>query len=57
MNSTVTSVMVRNGRAQGVVLADGGEISSRMVVSNINPKMLYLDLIGEENLPWLTRSG
>ena len=57
LNTPVTSVIVRNGRAKGVVLEDGREISSRMVVSNVNPRMLYLDLIGEQHLPWLTRTG
>ena len=38
-------------RAYGVRLADGSEISADLVVSDINAKTLYLDLIGEEYLP------
>ena len=53
----VDKVMVRDRRSEGVVLADGTEITSRVVVSNINAKALYLDKIGEEQLPWLARVG
>lgn len=53
----VEKVLVRNRRAEGVRLADGTEISSKLVISNINAMTLYLDLIGEEHLPWLARVG
>jgi phytoene desaturase len=53
----VEKVMVRNRRAEGVLLSDGTEITSDLVVSNINAKTLYLELIGEEHLPWLARFG
>lgn len=47
----VSKVEVYGGRASGVVLADGSEITADLVVSDINAKTLYLDLIGEEHLP------
>ena len=53
----VERVMVRNRRAEGVVLSDGTEITSDLVVSDINAKVLYLEMIGEEHLPWLARYG
>ncbi len=53
----VDKVMVRDRRSEGVVLSDGTEITSQVVVSNINAKALYLDKIGEEQLPWLARVG
>jgi phytoene desaturase len=53
----VKKVMVRDGRVQGVVLADGTEMTARAIVSNINAKTLYLDLIGEEHLHPLARYG
>jgi phytoene desaturase len=56
-NATVKKVLLNGKRACGVELADGTRISSRMVVSNINAKTLYLELVGEENLPvWAKRA-
>ncbi|MBN1262627.1 MAG: NAD(P)/FAD-dependent oxidoreductase [Anaerolineae bacterium] len=57
LNTLVKRVLVRDRRAMGVVLADGAEITADIVVSDVNAKMLYLDLIGEEHLPWLARVG
>ncbi|MGQ9537194.1 MAG: phytoene desaturase family protein [Actinomycetota bacterium] len=53
----VEEVMVRNREVEGVLLADGTEITARVVVSNVSAKTLYLDMIGEEHLPWLPRYG
>ena len=36
---------------EGVILKDGTKLRSRLVVSNINAKNLYLQMIGEEHLP------
>jgi phytoene dehydrogenase-like protein len=41
----VDHVIVDNGRATGIVLADGREIAARRVVANVNPKLLYLRMI------------
>jgi phytoene dehydrogenase-like protein len=41
----VAKVLVRSGRATGVVLTDGRELSARCVIANVNPKLLYRDLI------------
>ncbi len=57
LNTDVDKVMVRNRRAEGVRLKDGTEITSDIVVSNVNAKKLYLEMIGEEQLPWLARFG
>ncbi len=56
-NKQVEKVLVRNRRVEGVRLTDGTEITSDLVVSNVNAKKLYLDYIGEEHLPWLARYG
>ena len=41
----------------GVELADGTQIRSRLVVSNINAKTLYLEMIGRDNMPgWAARA-
>jgi phytoene dehydrogenase-like protein len=42
--------MVRDGRAAGVVLASGEEISARAVVSNADPKRTFLDLLDPSDL-------
>jgi phytoene dehydrogenase-like protein len=41
----VERVSVRDGRATGIVLADGEEIAAHRVVANVNPKLLYLSMI------------
>jgi len=57
METEVTKVIVENGKARGVQLKDGTKISSKVVVSNINAKLLYLKLVGEEHLPSRVRKG
>ncbi len=57
LNTKVTGVIVKNGKARGVELSDGTKLTSKLVVSNINAISLYLDLIGEEHLPRKVRKG
>lgn len=38
-------------RGDGVTLADGTAIAARTVVANVNPKLLYLQLMDEKSLP------
>lgn len=57
LNTLVTRILVRGGRAVGVVLADGTEITAREIVSNVNARLLCLDLIGAEHLPRLAVHG
>ena len=40
----------RGGRAVGVVLADGRELRADLIVSNVNPKLLYTRLVAPEHL-------
>ncbi len=52
----VTRVVVRAGRAVGVVTADGEGIAARRaVVADVAPDVLARDLVGEQHLPgdWL----
>ena len=46
----VERVLTRDGRAVGVALADGTELHARCVVANVNPRLLYLDLIDAADL-------
>jgi phytoene dehydrogenase-like protein len=50
IDAEVAQVMVKGGRAVGVALADGTEISASMVVSNVNPKLLYQRLVPQNAL-------
>jgi phytoene dehydrogenase-like protein len=46
----VVKVWVENGRVRGVELADGRVLEAGCVVSNVNPKLLFLHLIEESAL-------
>jgi phytoene dehydrogenase-like protein len=65
-NAKVKKIVAKNGRAVGVVLADGTELRAPVVVSCIHPKIAFLDLLQRHELPadfvwdierWKTRSG
>ena len=45
VGQAVERVIVGDGRATGIALADGREIAARRVVANVNPKLLYLQMI------------
>ena len=49
-DAEVVKLQVRDGRASGVILRDGREIAGRTVVANVNPKLLFLDLIEPEHV-------
>ena len=44
-------ILVRGGRAAGVALEDGTEITARTVLSGADPKRTFLGLLGKEELP------
>lgn len=46
----VERVLVRGGRAAGVVLADGTELAAGRVVAGVNPKLLYTRLFDPADL-------
>jgi phytoene dehydrogenase-like protein len=46
----VTRVLVHDGRAAGVALADGTELPARRVVAGVNPKLLYTRLFDPADL-------
>ncbi len=56
-SACVTKVLMEGRRVIGVRLADGSEITADIVVSDINAKTLYLDLIGAEHLPVAVTRG
>ncbi len=50
-SADVRRVLVRRGRAHGVVLADGRKIEARDVVCNVTPTQLYGDLLEPQYVP------
>ena len=49
-DADVAKLIVRDGRAAGVILKDGREIAGRTVAANVNPKLLFLDLIEPQHV-------
>jgi len=49
--AAVKQVLVRNGRASGVVLASGEEILAPIVVSGLDARRTFLDLVESRELP------
>ena len=45
VDSPVERVLVENGRAAGLKLADGREVRARRVAANVNPRTLYLHML------------
>lgn len=65
-NAPVERILVRNGRAVGVVLEGGEELYSDLVLANTHPKLTFLQMLQPHELPddfrkdierWKTRSG
>jgi phytoene dehydrogenase-like protein len=49
--AAVSRIVVKSGRAMGVVLANGDEIRSSVVSSSVDPNLTFLKMIGAEELP------
>ncbi len=47
----VEAIKMTNGRASGVALRDGREFDAEVVVSSLDPKRTFLDLVGAQHLP------
>ena len=50
-NTGVSQVIVKNGRAVGVALENGDEFTAPVVVSALDPKRTFLNLLEEKELP------
>ncbi len=50
VNAPVAKVLVRGGRARGVVLESGEEIEAATVASNLDPKLTFLRLLDPKDL-------
>lgn len=51
LEAPVARVVVEDGAATGVELADGSVVRARAVASNVNPKLLYQRLLAAADLP------
>jgi phytoene dehydrogenase-like protein len=49
-DAEVARVILKDGEAYGVDLADGERIEAPIVISNADPKLTYMTLVGEANL-------
>jgi phytoene dehydrogenase-like protein len=50
-SSPVRDVVIENGRVAGVVTRKGEVLRAKIVAANVNPKLLYRDLVPQEALP------
>ena len=50
LSAPVEKIIIKNGLASGVKLADGTEINSRYVISNADPEITFGKLIGRQYL-------
>src|SRR5881392_881813 len=49
--SPIEKILIKNGRAIGVVLANGDEINAHVVSSSVDPRLTFMKMVGEEHLP------
>jgi phytoene dehydrogenase-like protein len=50
-STPVARIKIKNGRASGVILPDGTEIASKVVLSNADPKRTFLGMLESSDLP------
>jgi len=50
-NATVEKILVRHGRAHGVVLQSGEQIEASIVASNLDPRRTFLKVLDAADLP------
>ncbi len=49
--SPIAKIIVRGGRAQGVVLENGDEIHAGVISSSVDPRLTFMKMVGAEHLP------
>src|SRR2546428_9087415 len=47
----IAKIVVKNGQAKGVLLANGDEIYADVVSSSVDPRLTFMKMVGEEHLP------
>jgi phytoene dehydrogenase-like protein len=51
LNAPVKQILIKNGRASGVVMQNGDELEARYIVSSLDPKRTFLNLVEPGHLP------
>jgi phytoene dehydrogenase-like protein len=51
LHSKATRIIVSGGSVRGIELGDGSPVTSRVVVSNLDPTATFLGLLGDAGLP------
>jgi phytoene dehydrogenase-like protein len=49
--SPIAKIVLKDGRATGVVLENGDEIEARVVSSSVDPRLTFMKMVGAEHLP------
>ena len=47
----IAKIILKNGQAKGVVLENGDELHADIVSSSVDPRLTFMKMVGEENLP------
>ncbi|MGE4054815.1 MAG: phytoene desaturase family protein [Vicinamibacterales bacterium] len=50
-SAAASRIRLNQGRATGVVLANGDELTADLVLSSVDPRLTFLTLVGERELP------
>lgn len=50
LNARVNKVLIENGKAIGIELKGGEQITAKVVLSNLDTRTTFIDLVGEDNL-------
>src|SRR5262245_1817272 len=51
LQTPIAKILLKNGRATGVVLENGDEIRADVVSSSVDPRLTFMKMVGEELLP------
>jgi phytoene dehydrogenase-like protein len=47
----IAKIVLKHGRAKGVVLENGDEIYADVISSSVDPRLTFMKMVGEEHLP------
>src|SRR6266850_1487355 len=49
--AAIEKIILKNGKAKGVVLKNGDEIYADVISSSVDPRLTFMKMVGEEHLP------